>query len=77
MGGHPRARSRAVRRIAAGSDHVGEYAIKCVGCGKYQIYGEPWLDREGFVALVQQAETFGGVRPDCQGPLEKQSLSAR
>ena len=58
-------------QTAAGSDHFGEYLIKCVGCGKFQVHGEPWLDRDRFAAHTQRAETFGGVCPDCRGSSKK------
>jgi len=40
--------------------------IKCVGCGKYQIHGEHWINLEDFSTLTKQNDVLGGVCPNCR-----------
>ncbi len=53
------------------NDHV-DCVIRCVGCGKFQIYGDQWFSREEFAALTQRPDVLAGVCPGYQPAPDEQ-----
>lgn len=53
------------RFVTLPTDHV-DCVIRCVGCGKYQVHGDQWMNHEDFVERTKQSDLRGGVCPNCQ-----------
>lgn len=60
------ARWQKAQQLAVGDHDHGEYVIKCLGCGKFQVLGDQWFSYEDFVTRSQNSDDLAGVCPSCR-----------